>query len=128
MDLDELTAGGLVRQGTIVEIEEGLSAEQVAAIVKERFNSKATSKTSDAIVASNPAEKPRGNAKRDDWEAWALHIGILEDDLTGKTQTEIRELVDQWEAKQAEEAEKQKAGGDSNPSGDGKGDGNTPTE
>lgn len=125
MNLDELTACGLVRQGTLVEIEAGLSPEQVAAIVKERFGSKATSATTDAIVAANPAEKPRGNAKRDDWEAWALHIGIPEDELIGKTQTEIREIVDAWEAEKAEKEKQEKdsgtgATGDSNtPAGNG---------
>jgi len=110
MDLDKLTAGGLVRQGTLVEIEEGLSAEAVAKIVAARFGEKPATDTESAAsvpAQSGDAEPPRGNASRDDWVAYAITQGKTEDDLAGLKQGEIRALfdTDETEAKANAEAE-----------------------
>lgn len=47
-----------------------------------------------ADVTTQPAQdgRPRGNASRDEWVAYALANGKTEDDLTGLKQGEIREL------------------------------------
>ena len=100
MNLDPLVSGGLVRNGTLLEIDEGLSAEEVAEIVADRFGGKpVATRTPEerAEESTDEAEKPRGNASREAWEAYALSVGISEDDLKGLKQTEIRDLVDQKE-------------------------------
>ena len=100
LNLAPLTSAGLVRNGTLVEIEEGLTTEEVAEIVAQRFSEKpvdARTPEVRAVESSGEAEKPRGNASRDVWEEYALSVGISEDDLKGLKQTEIRDLVDQKE-------------------------------
>lgn len=100
LNLAPLTSAGLVRNGTLVEIGEGLTAEEVAEIVAQRFSEKpvdAQTPEERAVEGTGEAEKPRGNASRDAWEEYALSIGISEDELKGLKQTEIRDLVEQKE-------------------------------
>ena len=110
MNLAPLTSAGLVRNGTLVEIPDGLSAEAVAKIVAERFDEKPDTDTeveANAPVPSGDAEPPRGNASRDEWVAYAITQGKTEDDLAGLKQGEIRALfdTDETEAKANAEAE-----------------------
>lgn len=93
LNLKGAVASGLIASGIVVEVEEGLTAEQLAKIASEKFGgndpvAEATPK------ASTTVEKPRGNASRDDWVAYALSQGKSEDDLAGLKQGEIRELLE----------------------------------
>jgi len=108
MNLDPVISAGLVRNGTIIEIPDGLSAEAVAKIVAERFEKKPA--TVEETVATVPApsgevEPPRGNASRDDWVAYAITQGKTEDDLAGLKQTEIRALFESDETDEKAKAE-----------------------
>ncbi len=95
MNLPVTISAGLVRQGTLVEVDEGLSPEELASIVQERFGVSASDSVAEATPkASTTVEKPRGNASRDDWVAYALSQGKSEDDLAGLKQGEIRELLE----------------------------------
>ena len=95
MNLPVTISAGLVRQGTLVEVDEGLSPEELASIVQERFGVSASDSVAEATPkASTTVEKPRGNASRDDWVAYALSQGKSEDDLAGLKQSEIRELLE----------------------------------
>lgn len=106
LNLAPLTSAGLVRNGTLVEIDEGLSAKDVASIVAERFGKKRAEETTPVVssaVAAGEVEEPRGNASREDWVEYAIAQGKTEDDLAGLKQTEIRALLKQ----ESEEAELQ---------------------
>lgn len=108
MNLDPVIAGGLVRNGTIVEIADGLSSEQVAEIVAERFGEKPATVTETAAVTPAPAgdaEPPRGNASREAWVEYAITQGKTEDDLAGLKQGEIRALFDTEETAVESEGE-----------------------
>lgn len=95
MNLPVTISAGLVRQGTLVEVDEGLSPEELASIVQERFGVSASDSVAEATPkASTTVEKPRGNASRDDWVVYALSQGKSEDDLAGLKQGEIRELLE----------------------------------
>lgn len=117
MNLDPVISGGLVRNGTIVEIDDGLSPKQVAEIVAERFGEKPATATENAVSAAVPAgeiEPPRGNASREDWVEYAITQGKTEDDLAGLKQGEIRALfdTDETDAKAKAEAEAAQANAD----------------
>lgn len=107
MNLDPVVSGGLVRNGTLVEIGEGLSAKDVASIVADRFGEKPTEETTPEVSSAGAAgevEEPRGNASREDWVEYAIAQGKTEDDLAGLKQTEIRALLKQ----ESEEGSKSK--------------------
>lgn len=107
LNLAPLTSAGLVRNGTLVEIDEGLSAKDVASIVAERFGKKPAGETTAVVssaVAAGEVEEPRGNASREDWVEYAITQGKTEDDLAGLKQTEIRALLKQ----ESEEGSKSK--------------------
>ncbi|MFJ2318412.1 hypothetical protein ACIOTN_17120 [Glutamicibacter sp. NPDC087661] len=104
LNLAPLTSAGLVRNGTLVEIDDGLSAKDVASIVAERFGKKPAEETTAVVssaVATGEVEEPRGNASREDWVEYAIAQGKTEDDLAGLKQTEIRALLKQ-ESEKAE--------------------------
>lgn len=108
MNLDPVVSGGLVRNGTLVEIGEGLSAKDVASIVADRFGEKPTEETTPEVSSAGAAgevEEPRGNASREDWVEYAISQGKTEDDLAGLKQTEIRALLKQESEKTEEEEE-----------------------
>ncbi|WP_417364054.1 hypothetical protein [Glutamicibacter arilaitensis] len=107
MNLDPVISGGLVRNGTLVEIDEGLSAKDVASIVADRFGKKPAEETTAVVssaVTAGEVEEPRGNASREDWVEYAIAQGKTEDDLAGLKQTEIRALLKQ----ESEEGSKSK--------------------
>src|SRR5690606_6819761 len=107
MNLDPVVSGGLVRNGTLVEISEGLSAKDVASIVADRFGEKPSEETTPEVSsagATGEVEEPRGNASREDWVEYAISQGKTEDDLAGLKQTEIRALLKQ-ESEETEEEE-----------------------
>lgn len=95
-NLGEHVASSLLANGTIVEVPEGASAEQIDAAWERKFGAEPVVEVA-SIAPATTLEKPRGNSSREDWEAYALSIGISEDDLKGLKQTEIRDLVDQKE-------------------------------
>ncbi|MGH3651491.1 hypothetical protein [Glutamicibacter sp.] len=101
-NLGEHVASSLLANGTIVEVPEGASAEQIDAAWERKFGAEPVIEAAAATPATT-LEKPRGNASREDWEAYALSIGITEDDLKGLKQTEIRDLVEQKENPEEEE-------------------------
>ncbi|MGO3763484.1 hypothetical protein [Glutamicibacter arilaitensis] len=110
MNLDPVVSGGLVRNGTLVEIGEDLSAKDVASIVADRFGEKPAEATTPEVFSAGDTgevEEPRGNASREDWVEYAISQGKTEDDLAGLKQTEIRALLKQEseETKEEEETE-----------------------
>lgn len=122
MNLPETISAGLVRQGTLVEVDEGLSPEELASIVQERFGVSPTDSVAEATPkASTTVEKPRGNASRDDWVAYALSQGKSEDDLAGLKQGEIRELLEPADPATSETGSTESEDGD-------QGDGTNPDE
>lgn len=113
MNLDPVISGGLVRNGTLLEIDEGLSPDAVAKIVAERFGEKpdsAPEPETSAPAKAGEVEVPRGNASREAWVEYAITQGKTEDDLAGLKQGEIRALFDTEET--AVESEGEPAEGD----------------
>ncbi|WP_190263669.1 hypothetical protein [Glutamicibacter nicotianae] len=79
-NLGEHVASSLLANGTIVEVPEGASAEQIDAAWERKFGAEPVVEVASTAPATT-LEKPRGNSSREDWEAYALSIGISEDDL-----------------------------------------------
>jgi hypothetical protein len=60
--------------------------------------------------------RPRGNASREEWVAYALANGKTEDDITGLKQTEIRALfADDTDGEGSSESGEQSPAGDNPP-------------
>lgn len=112
LDVDAEMARGLVRDG-FAKLADGepesvlaRPATAAATTIKPDGPSAANPEVGGTVTESgnsapeipNPDEgkeadgKPRGNASRDEWVAYALANGKTEDDLKGLTQTEIRAL------------------------------------
>ncbi|MGP4995106.1 hypothetical protein [Glutamicibacter ardleyensis] len=108
MNLAPLTSAGLVKNGTLVEVPEDVTEEEIADLLKEKFgvgaDKSATEETPETPKAKTEVEKPRGNASRDDWVAYAVSQGTSEDDLAGLKQGEIRALFEQDSDEAAENA------------------------
>lgn len=109
MNLQPLTSAGLVKNGTLVEVPDDVTEEEISEILKERFGIGAEESEGE-IVPEAPKgkvgdlEKPRGNASRDDWVAYAVSQGTSEDDLAGLKQGEIRARFEQDSDEAAENA------------------------
>ncbi|HJX78567.1 hypothetical protein [Glutamicibacter sp.] len=105
-NLGEHVASSLLANGTLVEYPDDASAEQIEAIWERKFGEQAKEAEPKAVVAksADPLEKPRGNASRDDWVAYAVSQGTSEDDLAGLKQGEIRALFEQDSDEAAENA------------------------
>lgn len=98
MNLAPLTSAGLVKNGTLIEVPDDVTEEEIADLLKEKFGVGAE-KSADKPAPEAPkgkveVEKPRGNGSREDWVAYAVTQGIPEDDLAGLKQGEIRALLD----------------------------------
>ena len=98
MDLPDVVAGSLVANRTLAKVPAGASQTQIERIWDKHFGTDEEEADTAQPSSSDGLERPRGNASRDDWEAYALSVGISEDDLAGKKQGEIRELVEAKEA------------------------------
>lgn len=98
IDLPDVVAGSLVANRTLAKIPDGASQTQIERIWDKHFGTDEEVAETDQRSPGEDVERPRGNASRDDWEAYALAVGISEDDLAGKKQGEIRELVEAKES------------------------------
>ena len=95
MRLPKITAAGLVRNSTIVEVDPDISRERLAELVRSRFKTELTPEPKTPKPEKRGVvEKPRGNASRDDWVAYAVSQGKAEEDLVGLKQGEIRALFE----------------------------------
>ncbi|MGP9034597.1 hypothetical protein ACT17S_16220 [Glutamicibacter mysorens] len=116
IDLPDVVAGSLVANRTLAKVPAGASQTQIERIWDKHFGTDEEEADTAQPISSEELERPRGNASRDDWEGYALSVGISEDDLAGKKQSEIRDLVE------AKEADSKGSGGQS------LGDGSKPDE
>lgn len=109
MNLAPLTSAGLVKNGTLVEVPEDVTEAEIADLLKEKFgvgaDKSVTEETPETPKAKTEVEKPRGNASRDDWVAYAVSQGTSEDDLAGLKQGEIRALFEQESDEDGTDAE-----------------------
>ena len=125
LDVDREMARGLVRDG-FAKLADGesedvlnrvvpgavLNPEGSPAVVYPVGNS-----VSDVVpkvdADASTDGRPRGNASREEWVAYALANGKTEDDLTGLKQTEIRALF--ADPAEADTESGESTGGDTSP-------------